>query len=570
MEKIYSVTLYDRDRLEDFYDEMKSKGFKLSKKRSISRNTYYWMTEEQAVELRKDSSVWGVEALDDFHIEPHGIYNNTSHSKNGNYWKDDSQGTKTLYWNDYQWGHIHCAGTPASRRGKGYFGDISKGGSYERKTNQPVSIFNDGKHTDVVIVDQPMAYDSEEWYSPTTNSTRFVQYQWFNELNTIVNSIDDDGWTEPTGTITYAQNSNLSYYHGQHVAGILAGQHYGWATEANIYNLCCIGNWPSSTSHKVGRLLIFDYLRAFHLNKAVNSTTGRRNPTITNHSYGGLTYYNNDQTSYLAFSDIIWIRYRGTTYNSSNPGSSGWTQTGVEKDFGVRFNERSLPYWSSTSVADVQDAIEDGVVIVGSAGNDHAYMAEPNDADWNNMLAWTRGGYTYSRFMNRGAWPNTPDSGSIIVGNLSNVHDFRRAWDSNYGPSIDTFAPGIEILSAFGNTGFSDGKYGSGNYYYSIGGTSMSSPQVAGVAAILATAKPRFGNQDVRSYLQKTSVNDDMTFDLGSGTHDDDTCQLGSPNSYLHSKNPRAESGLIQDDVKGERKTSGTTFPRKSTFYYSS
>ena len=569
MEKEYSVTLYDRDRLEDFYDEMKSKGFKLSKKRPISRNTHYWMTEEQAVELRKDSSVWGVEAIDDFHIEPHGIYNNTSYNKNGNYWKDDSQGAKTIYSSDYQWGHIHCAGD-ASRRGKGYFGDISKGGTYERKTAQVVSIFNDGKHTDVVIVDQPMAYDSEEWYSPTTNSTRFVQYQWFNELNTIVNSIDDDGWTEPTGTITYAQNSNLSYYHGQHVAGILAGQHYGWATEANIYNLCTIGNWPSSTTHWVGRLLIFDYLRAFHLNKAVNSTTGRRNPTITNHSYGGLTYYNNDQSSYLAFSDIIWIYYRGTYYNSSNPGSSGWTQTGVEKDFGIRFNERSLPYWSPSAVVDVQDAIEDGVVIIGSAGNDQAYMAEPNDADWNNMLAWNRGGTTYSRYMNRGAWPNTPDSGSIIVGNLSNIHDFRRASDSNYGPSIDTFAPGIEILSAFGNTGLTDGKYGSGNYFAPIGGTSMSAPQVAGVAAILATAKPRFGNQDVRSYLQKNSINDDMTFDVGSGTHDDDTCQLGSPNSYLHSKNPRAESGLIQNDAKGERKTSGTTFPRKSTFYYSS
>ena len=29
-------------------------------------------------------------------------------------------------------------------------------------------------------------------------------------------------------------------------------------------------------------------------------------------------------------------------------------------------------------------------------------------------------------------------------------------------------------------------------------------------------------------------------------------------------------AGLIQNDAKGERKTSGTTFPRKSTFYYSS
>ncbi len=569
MEKVYSVTLYDRDRLEDFYDEMKSKGFKLSKKRPISRNTHYWMTEEQAVELRKDSSVWGVEAIDDVHIEPHGIYNNTSYSKNGNYWKDDSQGGRQYYSTDYQWGHLHCAGD-ASRRGKGYFGDISKGGTYERKTNQPVSIFNDGKHVDVVIVDDPMSYDSEEWYSPTTNSTRFVQYQWFNELNTIVNSIDDDGMTEPTGTITYSQNSNLSYYHGNHVAGTVAGQHYGWATEANIYNLAVTKAWSSSSTHIVHPYLTFDYLRAFHLNKAVNSTTGRRNPTVTNHSYGGIYYYNSNQTSSLAFSDIVSIRYRNTTYNSSNPGPSGWSQTGVGKDFGIRFNKKTIPAWNSVIVADVQDAIEDGIIVIGSAGNDNMYMAEPNDVDWNNYMTWTKGGSNVSFYINRGAWPNTPDNGSIIVGALSNIHDFRRASFSNYGPSVDTFAPGQEILSAYGNTGASDGKYGSGNYFLSISGTSMASPQVAGVAATLATAKPRFGNQDVKSYLQRNSTNNDMTFDSGTGTHDDDTCQIGSPNSYLHSKNPRAESGLIQNDGKGERKTSGTTFPRKSTFYYSS
>ena len=563
MEKEYCVTLYDRDRLEDFYDEMKSKGFKLSRKRPISRNTHYWMTEEQAVELRKDSSVWGVDAVDDFHDQLYGIYNNTSYNKNGNYWKDDSQPPLTVYSGDYQWGHIHCAGA-AHRRGKGYFGDISAGGTYERRTNQPVSIFNDGKHTDVVIVDDPMAYDSEEWYSPTANSTRFVQYQWFNELSSIVSSIDDNyGGSEPTGTITYAQNSNLSYYHGQHVGGIVAGQHYGWATEANIYNMHRTG------TYWVHPLLRFDYLRAFHLNKAVNSTTGRRNPTITNHSYGGLIYYNTDETSSLAFSDIGSIRYRNTTYNSSNPGPSGWSQTGVGKDFGIRFDSPNLPSYNSGMSADVQDAIADGIVVIAAAGNDNMYIAEPNDADWNNYMVWSKGGSWVAAYMNRGAWPASPDGGAIVVGALSNIHDFRRADFTNYGPSIDTFAPGQEILSCFGNTGLADGKYGSGNYFYPIGGTSMSSPQVAGVAAILATAKPRFGNEDVRSYLQQTNINDDMTFDSGTGTHDDDTCQIGSPNSYLHSKNPRAESGMI-DNVKGERKTSGTTFPRKSTFNYTS
>ncbi len=60
MEKNYVVTLYKRDDLEDFYAEMSSKGFRLCMKRAISRNTNYWMTEEQAEELKKDSRVWDV------------------------------------------------------------------------------------------------------------------------------------------------------------------------------------------------------------------------------------------------------------------------------------------------------------------------------------------------------------------------------------------------------------------------------------------------------------------------------------------------------------------------------
>ena len=36
-----------------------------------------------------------------------------------------------------------------------------------------------------------------------TQETRFVSYEWFNELNTRVGSIDDDGQTLPTGDVYY-------------------------------------------------------------------------------------------------------------------------------------------------------------------------------------------------------------------------------------------------------------------------------------------------------------------------------------------------------------------------------
>ena len=77
MDKEYIVTLKSKDDLEDFYTEMSSNGFKLSKKRPISRNTHYHMTAEQAEELKADSRVVDVEEVTDRMIEiPQAIYNN--------------------------------------------------------------------------------------------------------------------------------------------------------------------------------------------------------------------------------------------------------------------------------------------------------------------------------------------------------------------------------------------------------------------------------------------------------------------------------------------------------------
>lgn len=308
--------------------------------------------------------------------------------------------------NDFQWGHLHVAGTQVQRR-KGTWG----AGAASELVSDTVSIFNDGKHVDVVIVDDPVSYDCEEWKSPSSATTRFVQYQWFTELNAIVNSIDDDGQTEPTETITYHQNSANTFYHGNHVTGTVAGKHYGWAREANIYNLAVTGAWPSG--QQIGSLLIFDYLRAFHKNKAINATTGKRNPTITNHSYGGIYDLSGLPGSTFDFAELTSVYYQGVTYNSFNPGPSGWTAVGVETDFGVRFGYDAYPAWSAAVSADVQDAIEDGVVIIGAAGNDNLLMAENNDSNWNNTITVAGFGTIY---YNRGAWPNSPDSGAINVG----------------------------------------------------------------------------------------------------------------------------------------------------------
>jgi len=557
MDKEYVVTLHRKEDLEQFYNEMKLTNFPLVMKRPLSRNTHYMMTEEQAEQLRQDPRVWGVEALDSFKIARQAV-NNEPYVKTGNFWKDDTIAPATVSSNDFQWGHIHCAGNQA-QRGKGQFGPISSGGTYE-SVSDAVEVFNNGRHVDVVIVDDPVSYDSEEWYSPTTNQTRFVQYQWFTELNTAVGSIDDDGQTLPTGTITYGDNASTPQYHGNHVTGTTAGQHYGWAREANIYNIAVTDSWPSG--QQVGALLIFDYLRAFHLNKAINPETGFRNPTVTNHSYGGIINMNTP-TETLQFGDLTEVYYQGTVYNAGNPGPSGWTEAGVEADFGVRFGVSSYPSYSAAVAADVQDAIEDGVVVIGAAGNENLLMAEVGDLNWNNILNVNNGNQVF--YYNRGAWPNTPDSGAINVGALSKQADFRRSTYTNFGPAIDVFAPGDNILSAYGNTGLNDSKYPAGNYFYPINGTSMASPQVCGVAAILASGKERFTNADVLGFLNKKSIYGDMTFDVAGGGLDDNSCRQGSPNKYLHVENPREIVGYVAE-VVGER-TSGMTFPRPRMYH---
>ena len=553
MEKIFSVTLKNRDDLEDFYAEMSSKGFRLHMKRPISRNTNYYMTQEQADELKKDSRVIDVERIDDLFVKEDAIYNKTPYTKNGNFYKSGSYSAT-----DFQWGHI-LAGS-ASQIGKGSFG---VGGTGSKTTS--VDVFNNGKHVDVVIVDRRMAYDSHEWKSPSSGNSRFVQYQWFNELNSFVSSIDDDGVTLPTGNITYNQNSAEDQSHGQHVGGTVAGQYYGWAREANIYNLAASAGFASGQS--ISAWLVFDYLRAFHLHKAVNPVTGRRNPTITNHSYGGAFWFSPDNGE-IDFSKLNSVSYRGTTYNSGNPGPSGWTQAGVITDFGLRFGLTDYPKYHAGISADVQDAIDDGVVIIASAGNDNLLIADPSSSDWNNSITFEYDtGDIRTEYYNRGHWPNTPDNDAISIGALSNDHTYERSGFSNIGPGVDVFAPGEWILSAYSNEGLNDTKYGAGNYYSAGSGTSMAAPQATGVAATLATAKPRFTNSDLRGYFQRHCKDNDMTFNSSGGSFNDDTSQHGSPNKYLLSKNPRSTSGMI-DDVKGERKTSGMTFPRRATLNY--
>ena len=559
--KTYIVTLYKHEDLEQFYNEMESNNFHLVMKRPMSRNTHYKMTEEQAKELRKDPRVWEV----DLPFEERGIilektninYSPYNVAPAGGFRKD---GTSISSF-DTNWGLKHHGDESVGLGLKGNWGS----GSLENYGGVNVDIFNDGKHVDVIICDDPVSYDCDEWLSPTTGQTRFVQYDWYGQLNTLVGTIDDDGQTLPTGSYpNYFDNATNTESHGTHVAGTVAGQYYGWAREANIYSMQVLSN-TSNTGTPVPALLIFDYLRAFHRNKAVNPDTGIKNPTITNHSWS----YRYDFSDILEkpsfdLGDFVSVNYRGTTYNSSNPNPSGWTLAGLETDFGFASNKMKINSDYAPINADVEDAISEGVVVVAAAGNNNFHCVPDGDPDYSNTVTLTAGTYLY----NRGASPGN-SLNTICVGALGNRADFRRSTYSNFGPLIDIFAPGNNIISAYNSSGLADNKYGGvPNYYYPINGTSMASPQVAGVLACLATGKERFNQNDAKGYLDSTSVYNDMSWNASGGQFDDSSCQKGSPDKYLIAKNPReGVTGMISSQV-GARSNdkSALKYPRVSTF----
>ncbi len=144
---------------------------------------------------------------------------------------------------------------------------------------------------------------------------------------------------------------------------------------------------------------------------------------------------------------------------------------------------------------------------------------------------------------------------AISVGALSNYSDLTKADFSNYGPVTTTFAPGENVIAAsteqhYGYNNPVDPNYGGNNWYESMGGTSMASPQVAGMAACLATGKERFTNSDVIAFIQQHGKYNDIGFNIGTGNFADATCQgannglfFDSPNLEIAVKSPRYETG---------------------------
>jgi len=507
MERVYIVTLWKHEDLEGFYQEMEALSIELHTKREISRNTYYRMTDAQAESLKDDSRVRYV----GLHPEELGVVYRPAldpyELTNQDFYKDDEQSPANsgLY---RDWGKLFCAGTEAQRR-KGDWG--SNGFPQDRTITDTVSIFGDGKDVDIVVVDDPISHDCEEWFSPSTGQTRFVQYDWYTNLRQYVPAVPNIPFP------AYKTNDTNPDFHGIHVMSTAGGQHYGWAREANLYGLGYLELQDPDRPDHIDQGTVFDLLRAFHKHKPLNPTTGRRNPTITNHSYGAsyggrafLNCYPNNLSSF---------EKAGVTHNAGNPPPEGWNSRGVCMDLDVDTNNRNENAFDPSVTSDLEDCIADGVVLIGAAGNNNYYIVDETHSEYDDFGTWDYNNWrstgmqglpldSFAIWTKRGSSPVA--NGMISVGNINQDRFNRRNRDSNFGPGIDLWAPGSFIIGAFNRFGTQDPKYGGNNYYAAISGTSMASPQVCGVAACLASGKDRFTQDDMLNYIEQYS------WDIGS------------------------------------------------------
>ena len=491
--KEYVVSLNDYDDLDGFYEDMETAGgsitipnrrIECALRRSISRNTHYLLTEEESQLVRQDPRVLNVELLpSERGLEPTLFWNQT-----GNFEK-----SAIIDSNDKNWGLLRCtAGVQTSG-----WGDA--GGAFTVQNGQTIYTTSSARNVDVVIVDAHINPDHPEFAYNTdgTGGSRVRQIDWYQ-------------YGEYTGANLPGEYSysTVSSNHGTHVAATVAGNTQGWARDAEIYNIefayaqTPVSDWA---------LILFDILRSFHKSKPPNEMTGRRNPTITNHSWGYSLNYE------PPLSEISSVTYRGSVTNltglSDVDKRTELESNGVPVPLGNKLYR--IPARVTALDLDIADAINDGIIVVGAAGNSFwSCTSDASDADYDNTFTYQQAGqFSQIVYHSRGSSPGAGAT-CINVGNIGSGHIEKKSPSSNWGPRVNVWAPGTNIISAVYDSGAAsefgitlandprDTAYKLG----SISGTSMASPQVCGLLACLAEQEPNITQSEAMQYVTTRSV----------------------------------------------------------------
>jgi len=559
MHKKYTVTLKDDVNYDHFYDEMVSdcnihhhlvtscscvpiRIVTIADERPLSlRNTDYYLTDEEVVELKKDFRVLDVlsyETYESYEIKHRAI-------QTGNF-NDPSYGEFTS--------SINLGLIDATR----YSSSFYRGTAYDNGTPYyDVNVFTsssytyvlDGANVDIIITDSGIEKNHPEFLDSNGNS-RVIDFDWYTNA----------GIPAPYANI----NNVVDYYgHGTSCAAITSGKTYGWAKRANIYSIKLDSlKGTSDPTRGVPTQDVYPLIKAFHQNKPINTRTGVKNPTIVNSSWGSVQsagfmsgfitskwrFYPYILTgSYTGSSWIIPNTYspnivyggeRCYDFQNDEPIASQRFETylsrigirgiwlgGTSKD-GFSLGNVYIPVIVSQTNADLEDCINTGVHVCIAAGNDNLKIDINGGLDYNNYISnsyyneklyYHRGGSPYSRkaFI-VGALDHPREYSYPIVG-VTNTRKYRVKSDyTQVGPGVDLYAAGTFIVTATSTINefaeYNVSKYfGDDNWKCArLDGTSFASPQVCGFGAMILQKFPTFTPDKLRKYVISSSINNQM------------------------------------------------------------
>jgi subtilisin family serine protease len=455
---------------------------------AFERLCIYALTDEEAEKLRQDPRVQAVEIpiekMPGVEIGPFATQNPSTLTPPGNFNKTTNSASTSINWGLIRHSNnsnVYGSGTTTS-------------------LNYNYGL--DGSGVDVVISDSGIQADHPE-FTDTNGVSRVQQINWATyvpNLSTMGNPYQDTNG------------------HGTHVAGITAGKNYGWAKNSRIYSILAYGTGAPSVLDQ------FSAIKLWHTSK-----NGSR-PTVVNMSWGSVLswwYLGNlpsntpssaidpiTKKDYLSVAmDNFVSKISGGSYRGNNyTGNANLTNKGLLVDTttcrGSLLNG-VLNYTEQLSAA-LGELISAGIVVVYAAGNSSYKIDKPDSeggsGDYNNYVDSAKGKIYY----HRGSSIQNP--GAICAGNMDSVvNDIKtdqKSTSSCAGPRIDIYAAGTSVMSAVSNFNTTSPSYFL-NTDYKQGiksGTSMASPQIAGMCALYLQKYPSATPAEVKAWLKNNAT----------------------------------------------------------------
>ncbi|MDE0200263.1 MAG: S8 family serine peptidase [Caldilineaceae bacterium] len=163
---------------------------------------------------------------------------------------------------------------------------------------------------------------------------------------------------------------------------------------------------------------------------------------------------------------------------------------------GVSSNLTCALYWAANEGADVIN------ISIISFGPSFGMQSAINYAANEGALIFSASGNLYEQG-NPVTYPAALDN--VIAVGATDKND-AHAWFSSAGTFVDVAAPGVGIYSPFPPTH---------EEYRSVNGTSLATPHVVGLAALVLSAAPGLSSEEVEEVIQQSAV------DLGDASKDD-------------------------------------------------